>query len=318
MYNLKTIQDKINNRFPEERLGVLTFTKVKEKFVLKCLNCETIYEFCNADNVINGNKKNVCSQCNPCLRKETLEVKNKLEYLKKNLTKIKIIKDFVNITTDLELLCLQCNEIFKRKPQLFLKTQKCPFCETKSKTKPNTLFQKELKDKFAEEYECLDEYINAYTKIKIRHKCGFIWKITPHNLLCGKGCPKCNRFTSKGEKKIEKFLLNNNISFVKEKTFIDLPLLRFDFYLPNKNLVIEFQGLQHYKSIDYFGGEQHFIKQKANDLKKKEYCKKQNIDFLEISYQEIDDIDFILANKLNDYPVKEYTQVSGKESQPLG
>ena len=318
MYNLISIQEKINNRFPQEDIQVVSFTKVKEKFVVRCSKCKTEYEFANADNVINGKKKNICTHCNPDLRKDTLAVKNKVEYLIKKLTKVKVLTEFVNITTDLEILCLNCGEVFKRKPQVFLKSQKCPYCDSKSKTKPFSVFEKELLELYGEEYVCLDKYVNANTKIKIKHKCGFVWEITPHNLLCGKGCPKCYRFSSKGERAIEKFLQEKRIDYQKEKTFEDLPYLRFDFYLPLFNVAIEFQGLQHYEPIPYFGGEQQFIKQQSNDCKKKQYCDENNIDFLEIKYSQLNDINQILSTKLNDYLEREYTQVSGKEGQPTG
>ena len=63
-------------------------------------------------------------------------------------------------------------------------------------------------------------------------------------------------------------------------------LLRFDFYLPDYNTCIEFQGLQHFKPIDFFGGEEDFIIQQKNDNKKKEYCEKHNIPLKIIKYDQ--------------------------------
>jgi len=46
-------------------------------------------------------------------------------------------------------------------------------------------------------------------------------------------------------------------------------------------------GLQHYKSIDFFGGEEKFIEQSKRDLALKEYCKENNILLYIIKYDDI-------------------------------
>lgn len=318
MYNIHQIQEKINEKFQNERLQVLSFTKIKEPTSIQCLDCKTIYNFSTMNNVIHSNKKNICDNCNPVLRKDTMEIKHKIDYLIKTLTDIEVVGEFINITTDMKFLCKKCNVNFNRKPQVFLKTQKCPYCDSRAKSKPHSLFLKDLSEKYGNEYTCLEEYKNASTKIKIKHNCGFIWEISPHNLLCGKGCPKCNRFSSKGETKIAKFLEKNGILYLREYRFLELNNLRFDFYLPEQKMVIEFQGEQHYKPIDYFGGVAHFIIQQQHDECKRDFCKNHNINLLEIRFDEINNIEQILTNKLNDYPAREYIQANGKESQPKG
>ncbi|HGD0580605.1 TPA: hypothetical protein ACH354_002268 [Clostridium perfringens] len=61
-----------------------------------------------------------------------------------------------------------------------------------SKKKTHEEFVQEVKDKYGDEYEVLGKYVNNHTKIKVLHtKCEYEWKITPHNLLTGKGCPIC-------------------------------------------------------------------------------------------------------------------------------
>jgi hypothetical protein len=67
------------------------------------------------------------------------------------------------------------------------------------------------------------------------------------------GCPYCK--ISKGEDEIEKYLIKNNIEYIREKTFEGCinpktnKKLRFDFYLPKCNIIIEYHGEQHYKKI---------------------------------------------------------------------
>lgn len=101
---------------------------------------------------------------------------------------------------------------------------------------------------------------------------------------------------SHGEIKIEQFLKDNNISFKAQVAFDDLVSknnrkLRFDFGVYNNKeelcYLIEYNGLQHYKSVDYFGGEAEYKNRIYNDNLKKDYCKKNHIPLIIIKYNEI-------------------------------
>ena len=72
----------------------------------------------------------------------------------------------------------------------------------------------------------------------------------------------------------------------------------FDFYLPDYNLLIEYQGQQHERSVDFFGGKEKFEAQKEIDRKKKEYAQSNHYDFLEIWYRDYDNIESILNKKI--------------------
>ena len=113
-------------------------------------------------------------------------------------------------------------------------------------------------------------------------------------------CKKCKRFNSKGEIKIKKFLDNNNIYYEQQKHFKELNQLSFDFYIPNKNILIEYQGEQHFHSIKFFGGETKYLKQIENDNIKREFCKNNNFILLEIEYFNYNNIEDILNKWLND------------------
>lgn len=67
----------------------------------------------------------------------------------------------------------------------------------------------------------------------------------------------------------------------------------------SENILIEFNGEQHYKPIEYFGGEKAFKKQINNDNKKKEFAKCKNIKLLVISFKEFSKIEEILMEELN-------------------
>lgn len=116
----------------------------------------------------------------------------------------------------------------------------------------------------------------------------------------GKGCPHCNKI-SKGELKIYNYLLQNNITFFREHKFnncINNRRLRFDFYLPEKNIIIEFNGIQHYKPISIFGGEEKFKLNQQNDKIKIKYCNDNNIQMIIIPYWDYDNIENILSKYL--------------------
>ena len=104
---------------------------------------------------------------------------------------------------------------------------------------------------------------------------GEFWQ-TPHDFLKGVvGCKKCNE--KRQEKEIEIELKNNNIKHEREKHFKWLGKKSLDFYLQDYNIAIECQGIQHFESVDFFGGEDALKKQIKNDVEKYEICKSHNI-----------------------------------------
>ena len=290
---------KINEKYPNEELEVLQYTGAKEEGIILCKKCGSIYKLKNASNFFDKNKKKIYSKCIP--RDDTIEIGYKIKSLLNKTHNLKLLNTYTKITDDLEFMCLKCNGVFKRKPQIFLKSQKCPICETFSIMKTEECFKKELIQKLNGEYELLGEYKGTNTKTLFRHNdCGFIFENTPRNILQKTPCPKCKRFNSKGEIKIKKFLDNNNIYYEQQKHFKELNQLSFDFYIPNKNVLIEYQGEQHFHSIKFFGGEAKYLKQIENDSVKREFCKNNNFILLEIEYFNYNNIEDILNKWLND------------------
>ena len=115
----------------------------------------------------------------------------------------------------------------------------------------------------------------------------------------GSGCPICK--SSKGELKIINILEKFKISYFRQKKFEDcksINKLSFDFYLPKLNLLIEFDGIQHFKPVKLFGGEKEFEKTKIKDKIKTDYCINNNIELIRISYLENIEEKLSLINKL--------------------
>ena len=143
-------------------------------------------------------------------------------------------------------------------------------------------------------------YITGKQKIEIECPIHGYFYQTASSHLYGIGCQKCNR--SKGEIKISEILNSMSVEFEDQKTFEgckNINLLEFDFYLPYYNVCVEFDGKQHFESIDIFGGELEFEKNKLRDSIKNIFCKENNIKLIRIPYYEIDNIEQILKKELN-------------------
>lgn len=112
---------------------------------------------------------------------------------------------------------------------------------------------------------------------------------------------------SKNEEKIVKILLQEKISFVREKTFQDLKngKFRFDFYFPKEKILIEIDGEQHFKQIKKFQKtRQDFLKQQERDRRKNSYCLANNIPLYRVPYWEIESINCFKDLIKNEFLVK--------------
>ncbi len=105
-------------------------------------------------------------------------------------------------------------------------------------------------------------------------------------------CPVCSNRISTFELKTRNWLDENNIKYEAEKVFIDcrdkLPL-RFDFFLPDNNVIIEADGEQHFRPISYGGiskemAELNFASAQRRDKIKDDYCANNGIKMIRISY----------------------------------
>jgi very-short-patch-repair endonuclease len=144
------------------------------------------------------------------------------------------------------------------------------------------------------------EYVNNQTKVTIGCLIHGDFEQVSTSHLSGTGCPHCSE--SKGEKKISKFLDLNEIKYVRQKKFDGCVGIRyklpFDFYLPKYRTAIEFDGIQHYEPIPYFGGLEAYDRLKKNDKIKSDYCEENYIDLIRIRYDQIDRVFDILKESL--------------------
>ena len=132
-------------------------------------------------------------------------------------------------------------------------------------------------------------------------ECGNIVSVHGSSLKTGH-TKSCGCLKSKGEVSIENILKELQLRYIKQYTIKDEPVnkLRFDFaIIDNQSKIlclIEYQGIQHYNCVDYFGGQEGFEKQQHRDNLKRQYCKENNIKLIEIPYWDYDNLnkDYIL------------------------
>jgi very-short-patch-repair endonuclease len=187
---------------------------------------------------------------------------------------------------NIKILCPE-HGIFKQLPKHHLTGSSCPECKNVKKLTNETFINKsKLKHLGKYDYSFV-EYKNNNTAVKILCKSHGVFKQTPNAHLSGSGCPICRE--SKGEQKINNFLVERGYNFIRQKRFNecrDILPLPFDFYLPEFNICIEFDGELHFKSKKAFGGDiKLFDRQKKDNIKNK-YCMMNNISLIRVKYDD--------------------------------
>lgn len=188
------------------------------------------------------------------------------------------------------------NHVYYVTPSDFNNGRRCPKCallkRIDSRLKSPEDFKRELEELTGGDYEPLDEYTRWNNHIRVKHvKCGYVYKVSPNAILNGRGCPRCS--TPKGEIWVETALKELGVRYETQKRFEGLEYkkpLSYDFYLPDSNTLIEFNGLQHYQPIEFFGGEGNFKKQLKRDKIKHKYASDNNINLLIFTYQDTKEI----------------------------
>lgn len=248
-----------------------------------------------------------CSICNNKKRIKA-RIKTQEEFINeciKSAPTIKVVGKYKGSRKPISVECLICGHQWQPLADALLHGHACPICADKQTglrcKKTQEEYVKELRDKFSH-ISLKGIYDGADVPI-LHHcmDCGNDFYSRPANVL-SYGCGKCAR-PYQGEEHIKNFLVLNNIGFIQPYRFSGLRgrrnPLSYDFYLPTYNCLIEFQGEQHERPIEYFGGQKHFEIQQEHDRRKREYAKEHGYKLIEIWYYDFDRIEKILAKELN-------------------
>lgn len=305
------------------------YVKAKVKIKIKHNSCGEEFEI-TPDNFKSGQR---CRHCFGNKRKTQKQFEEEVfelvgdEYL--------VVGKYVNNRSKIEMIHNKCGKLFSINAKSFLLSgRRCTHCKEKQKemgrryAKTTDVFKKEVKDIVGKDYEVIGEYHSTHTKIDMRHNvCGNIYDVSPANFLSGKRCPNCA--SSNGEKAVELWLIDNQINYKSQYSFEDLKYkktLFFDFAIfdnsGNIMCLIEFDGIQHFKTIEGWGGKGKLEDTIARDNVKNKYCKAKGIDLLRISYLEINEVDSILNNKIgelyDDESTREETYSQGGKLEQIG
>ena len=194
--------------------------------------------------------------------------------------------NYKNNYTKIKIIC-SIHGIFEQTPANHMSCKNdCPKCASILSNTEDFTTKANIVHENKYDYSLVD-YKNNRTKVKIICLKHGIFEQLPSSHLNKQGCPICNE--SKGENVIRKYLKDNGIKYKKQKTFDGCNYkypLRFDFYLIKHNICIEYDGMQHFRPVNYFGGIDTFNYILIKDEIKNQYCKNNNIKLIRIRYDE--------------------------------
>lgn len=188
---------------------------------------------------------------------------------------------------NVKIICPE-HGVFEQTPHHHLNGHGCPECKN-VKQLTNESFIKKAKEINGSLYDySLCQYKNYRTRVKIIcHIHGEFEQLPNDHIGKKTGCPICKE--SNGESIIRGFLKDNKINNVNQKRFTDcrdINPLPFDFYLPEFNTCIEYDGEQHFKAIGHWGGKLGLLDRGKKDSIKTEYCKQKNIKLIRVKYND--------------------------------
>jgi hypothetical protein len=260
---------------------------------------------CNIHGVFNQRPKrhlcgDGCPMCNGGVKLDGIEFIKRAEKIHGHRYNYSLVK-YINSKSKVEIICAK-HGIFNMKPNSHLIGQGCSICGIEKNTSNTELFITKSNVIHHNQYDySLVEYKHNNVKVKIICSEHGVFEQKPNSHLNGRGCSKC-KIKSKGELFISNWLNQNNVSFEIQKSFPDcknkLPL-KYDFFIDNKNMLIEYDGEPHFREVEYLGGKIGFELRKNNDKIKTEYAVNNNIKLLRIPYTEIKNISEILKNNIN-------------------
>ena len=281
---LKLSQADFENRIKKINEGIKIIGKYENmKSYIKCICLECGLEYTSiAKNIIEGHG---CPRCAGKYKRNHDEFIYEMQKINPDLKILNIYKHSKSI---IKYKCLKCGYENEVRANSLLRGCGCPKCKGVAKYTQRE-FENIAKSK-NKNIKILSKYDGKNKKVKCRCLiCKNEWETKAFNLISGRGCPSCN--FSRGEGKIRDILNENGIQYESQKKYFDLlgingGQLSYDFYIPDYNLLIEYQGVQHSMPVEFFGGEKRFRQQEKNDYRKREYAKEHNIQLLEIWYNE--------------------------------
>ncbi len=241
-----------------------------------------------------------CKMCHFFKKKLTKEQfiykSNKVHKNKFNYSLVK----YKNANSTVLIIC-NIHGIFAQTPGSHMAGHGCKKCNDDAKKSSTEEFIKISEKIHGNKYNySLVNYVNNYTKVIIICSKHGEFNQKPRSHLSGENCNKCK--ISKGEIKIINFLKQHILSHESQYKFNDcknINKLPFDVYLPEHNICVEYDGIQHFETMEIWGGKKRFKETQKNDQIKTDYCLINNIKLIRIPYWDFKNIEEILEKELN-------------------
>lgn len=234
-------------------------------------------------------KHSVCPGCKSDKYRNTIIKKSEIVFwdnMKKSNKNVELLEEWKGMCTKTKFKCLTCNHEWITTPQTLMKAViGCPVCgknfQSQQCRKTHEQFVKEL-SLINSKIQILGKYETNIVPIKCKCLiCGKEFEMTPAHLLQGYGCKICNK--SLGERTIINILEEFEIPYEHQK-YININDKRFFIDFCVNETWIEYNGIQHYESLEYFGGETRYLQQVDRDQQLRYYCQTNNIHLIEIPY----------------------------------
>lgn len=214
-----------------------------------------------------------------------------IELLQEKFDIIILATEYTDIRQKIQYICNKHPQVLHTGTwdTLFRKMYCCNLCKDEAMIeRAKQKFIKDMNKIYGDDLQIIGEYQSCYAPIQILCKqCDTLFYGKPYHLTEGHGCPKCT--SSLGEKAIRRWFNENGIKYqdqYKIQGCKHTKPLSYDFYIPAKNMLIEYQGIQHYQPVEVFGGEEAFKKQQVNDEIKRNFAIDNGYNFVEIKYDE--------------------------------
>lgn len=255
-----------------------------------------------------------CKECardaSSASRFKSLETRN--EQLKRTNPNLRIESEILEKGKPVKFRCMVCQHVWETsRPHIYYSGRSiCPRCAKRSAylkmRKTDQEFRDEMKNHLPHIIP-IDEYVNGTTPIRFYcTKHNVYYTKTPNQVLCNKnGCPKC--VPKYAENSVADVLDEFGVEYIREYTFEecrDKYKLPFDFYLPEYNVAVEYDGEDHYMPINRNGrGEKVSVDKlkytQHHDKIKNDYCVANGVGLIRIPYWEKNNLEEFIRQQLS-------------------
>lgn len=284
--------------------SLISYKDRNSKIKVICNTCGGVFDI-RPDHFLYDKKAGCCPLCRYEKLRKSLALDKNL-FVKKSIAVHGEKYDYsnleyVNMHTPVKIVCPTHGEYFKT-PLEHLKGCGCPQCQPLVKIDTN-MFIKISQNIHGNIY---DYSKSIYTKArdKVCITCpihgDFLQQASLH--MHGAGCPHCKK--SFGEDRVRKYLKSKNVRYIEQyKILNDNSICKnkhfyVDFFIPDVNLVIEYNGQQHYRKTGFGNGDIKLAKTQARDNSLRKYCNTHNIRLIEIPYWDYKNIEVVLDKEL--------------------